>query len=286
MWKADMTRVITPELIQEYIAYLREQEKSESTIQQYAYTINTAFEYFGTVELTKNDIIHWKDQLSDQYANTSINVKIAALNGFFHYMGWGELTVKPLKIQEAVFSDAATELTREEYERLVLAAERMGNRRLSLVIQTICGAGIRVSELKFITVEAIHAGSAKVNNKGKHRTILLTGDLCKLLSDYAKENDITRGPIFVTRSGKPLDRSNIWRDMKRLCAAAKVDDKKVFPHNLRHLFARIYYTMKKDLSRLADILGHTNINTTRIYTKESGTIHAQQIEELGLILTT
>ncbi len=201
-------------------------------------------------------------------------------------MHWTDLKVKPLKIQNTFFSKVDKELTREEYKRLVYAAEKAGNKRLSLLIQTICSTSIRVSELKFITVEAIKKGCAEINNKGKLRTVLFTDKLCRLLSDYCTENGITQGPVSVTRNGKPLDRSNIWRDMKRLCKAAKVDDEKVFPHNLRHLFARIYYTAKKDLSRLADILGHTSVNTTRIYTKESGTIHAQQLEELHLVLTT
>ncbi len=195
------------------------------------------------------------------------------------------MKVKPLKIQKVFFSDSSKELTREEYECLVRAAQDAGNQRLSLIIQTICSTGIRVSELKFITVQSVETGMAEVVNKGKRRIVFLPRDLRRLLKKYIKSQDITEGPIFVTKSGKPVDRSNIWRDMKKLCKSAGVDEKKVFPHNLRHLFARTYYSLEKDLSRLADILGHTSVNTTRIYTMESGTIHARQVDRLGLVIT-
>ena len=168
---------------------------------------------------------------------------------------------------------------------LVRAADGMGNRRLSLVVQTICATGIRVSELKFITVDAVRTGHTEINNKGKRRTIFLPGKLRRMLSKYIKETHKIEGAVFTTRNGKPLDRSNIWRDMKALCESAGVEPDKVFPHNLRHLFARTYYGIEKDLSRLADILGHSSVNTTRIYTMESGAVHAHQIERLGLIIT-
>ena len=200
-------------------------------------------------------------------------------------MGWNDLTVKPLKIQQSLFINERQELTYDEYKRLVLAAENAGNRRLSLVIQTICATGIRVSELQFITVEAVQRGRTEVANKGKRRTIFMPDKLRRILTKYIKETGATDGAVFTTRTGKPLDRSNIWRDMKGLCESAGVDPGKVFPHNLRHLFARTYYSIEKDLSRLADILGHSNINTTRIYTMESGAVHARQIERLGLTIT-
>lgn len=211
---------------------------------------------------------------------------MAAVNGFLHYMRWGSMTVKLLKIQRSSFIDESRELSREEYTRLVQTAEQQGNQRLSLVLQTICATGIRVSELKFITVDAIQTGRAEIANKGKRRPIFLSEKLRRVLKRYIQKQKITAGAVFVARAGKPLDRTNIWREMKGLCETAGVEPGKVFPHNLRHLFARIYYTLEKDLSRLADILGHSSINTTRIYTAESGLVHAQQVERMGLVLTT
>ena len=179
----------------------------------------------------------------------------------------------------------ARQLTRADYVRLVNTARRKRKERLSLVLQTICATGIRVSELREITAEAVASGRAEIANKGKRRSIFLSEKLCRLLKSYLKRNGITAGPVFVTRSGRPLDRSNIWRDMKSLCESAGVEPSKVFPHNLRHLFARTYYALERDLSRLADILGHTNVTTTRIYTAESGAVHARQIGKLGLVVT-
>ena len=219
------------------------------------------------------------------HAPSTVNSMLAAANGFFRFMGWQQLLMKPLAIQKSLFSDERRELTREEYASLVRAAEQAGNRRLSLVIQTICGTGIRVSELEAITVEAVRTGRAEVCNKGKRRTVFLPGKLRKLLEKYLKTQNRTSGPVFVTRTGRPLNRSNIWRDMKALCESAGVEPSKVFPHNLRHLFARTYYSLEKDLSRLADILGHSSVNTTRIYTAESGAVHARQVERLGLVVT-
>ena len=210
---------------------------------------------------------------------------LAAVNGFLRFMGWGELTVRFLKIQKALFCDERRELTRADYVRLVNTARRKRKERLSLVLQTICATGIRVSELREITAEAVASGRAEIANKGKRRSIFLSEKLCRLLKSYLKRNGITAGPVFVTRSGRPLDRSNIWRDMKVLCKSAGVKPDKVFPHNLRHLFARTFYNQEKDLYRLADILGDTSVNTTRIYTAESGLIHARQMERMGLIVT-
>ena len=217
---------------------------------------------------------------------------IAAVNGFLRFMGWRECAVKLLNIQKSPFCDEGRELTRSEYVRLVRAAELDGNRRLALVLQTICATGIRVSELKFITVEAVQTGRAEIANKGKRRTVFLPDKLRRLLRTYLQAQKKTaqpadvKNPVFTTRTGRPLDRSNIWRDMKRLCDSAGVEPGKVFPHNLRHLFARTYYTLEKDLSRLADILGHSSVNTTRVYTMESGAVHARQMERMGLVLTT
>ena len=230
-------------------------------------------------------MISWKNHLAEIYALSTANTMIAAVNGFFVFMNWRELSIKQFKIQKSPFLKEEKELTRQEYIRMVQAAERNTNERLSLVIQTICATGIRVSELRFITVEAVQSGRAEVSNKGKRRTVFLQAKLCKLLRKYIQKQKKTAGPVFTTKTGKPLDRSNIWRDMKALCESANVNPEKVFPHNLRHLFARTYYSLEHDLSRLADILGHSNINTTRIYTAESGAVHARQMERMALIVT-
>lgn len=285
MVESQKNRTLDIEAIKSYGAFLYEWEKEESTIHQYICNLHKALLYFGDIELTKTALIEWKEHLAKEYAPASVNTILAALNGFLKFMGWDDLRVKPLKIQKTLFTDGSRELSREEYARLVRAAEKPGNRRLSLVLQTICSTGIRVSELKFITVAAVQAGRAEVSNKGKRRTVFLPKKLSKVLLVYMKEQKIREGPVFVTRSGKPLDRSNIWRDMKALCESAGVDPVKVFPHNLRHLFARTYYSVEKDLSRLADILGHSSVNTTRIYTIESGTVHLMQLERLGLLIT-
>ena len=210
---------------------------------------------------------------------------LAAVNRFLTFLGRNDLRLRPLKIQRALFLPADKELTRADYIRLVQAAQRGDNARLALVIQTICATGIRVSELRFITVEAVQTGRAEVVNKGKRRAVFLPEKLRRLLKGYLRAQKITAGAVFLSRRGNPLDRSNIWRDMKALCQRAGVAPGKVFPHNLRHLFARTYYALEKDLSRLADILGHSNVTTTRIYTAESGAVHAQQIGRLNLVVT-
>lgn len=219
------------------------------------------------------------------HAPATVNSILAAVNGFFRFMGWKDIAVKLLKIQKALFCDERRELTRAEYARLVSAAQKVGNERLSLVMQTICATGIRVSELRFITVEAVTTGRAELCNKGKRRTVFLPGRLRRLLRKYLQKQKKTAGAVFTTRTGRPLDRSNIWRDMKALCESADVEPGKVLPLNLRHLFARTYYSLEKDLSRIADILGHSSVNTTRIYTVESGGVHQRQLERMGLIIT-
>lgn len=219
------------------------------------------------------------------HAPATVNSILAAVNGFFRFMGWKDIAVKLLKIQKALFCDERRELTRAEYARLVSAAQKVGNERLSLVMQTICATGIRVSELRFITVEAVTTGRAELCHKGKRRTVFLPGRLRRLLRKYLQKQKKTAGAVFTTRTGRPLDRSNIWRDMKALCESADVEPGKVFPLNLRHLFARTYYSLEKDLSRMADILGHSSVNTTRIYTVESGGVHQRQLERMGLIIT-
>lgn len=276
---------ITKEQIKNYIIFLREQERSESTVQKYAHDLNTLAEFLDGRPVAKGLLLEWKEDLVGTYAPASVNTILAAVNRFLTFCGWSELRLRPLKIQKALFLNEEKELTRAEYIRLIRAAERKENERLALVIQTICATGIRVSELRYITVEAVQAGRAEVNNKGKRRTVFLPDKLRRLLKTYLRKQKITAGAVFISRNGRPLNRSNIWRDMKALCESAGVEEGKVFPHNLRHLFARTYYAQERDLSRLADILGHTNITTTRIYTAESGAVHARQIGRLGLIVT-
>lgn len=285
MENKECQRIIDTELIQRYTDELQEQEKSEATIQKYLYNITALSEYLGGAELTKKAMVGWKEFLIKKYAVSSVNTMLAATNSLLDFCDRADLKVKPLKVQKSMFCDTARELKREEYIRLVNTAKKEGNERLALVIQTICATGIRVSELKFITVEAVHSCRAEISNKGKRRILFIPDKLRKLLKNYLHKQKILDGSVFVTKTGKSLDRSNIWRDMKALCEIAGVEPGKVFPHNLRHLFARTYYTIEKDLSRLADILGHSNVNTTRIYTIESGVIHARQMERMGLIIT-
>lgn len=275
-----------PKQIEQYRNYLFEQERARNTIQKYIHDLNCLFVFLDGRPLAKSSLIEWKEHLVTIYTPSTVNSMLAAANSFFQFMGWKELSVRSLKIQHPLFCDESRELTRAEYVRLVNAAQHQGNERLALLLQTICVTGIRISELPFITAEAVQRGRVQVCNKGKWRTVFLPENLCRLLKKFLKKQKNTGGSVFVTRTGKPLDRSNIWRDMKALCESAGVMPGKVFPHNLRHLFARTYYSLKKDLSRLADILGHSNVNTTRIYTVETGTVHARQLNHMHLILTT
>lgn len=276
---------LTDKSIHRYALYLREQERAPATVQKYVRDLTALGDWLAGHPLTKAALIEWKEVLLASYAPATVNSMLAAVNSFFRFMGWKGITVRLLKIQKALFCDESKELTRTEYARLVSAAQKAGNERLSLVMQTICATGIRVSELRFITVESVSVGRAEICNKGKRRTVFLPDQLRRVLRKYLQKQKKTAGAVFTTRTGRPLDRSNIWRDMKKLCESAGVEPSKVFPHNLRHLFARTYYALEKDLSRLADILGHSNVNTTRIYTVESGGIHQRQLERMGLIIT-
>lgn len=278
-------RTITAGRIRKFAAYLLEQERSAATIQKYTRNLTALSGYLNGEPVTKAALIQWKQRLTETLAPATVNSMLTAANCFFSFLGWRELSVKPLKLQKALFLDESKELTRSEYVRLVRAAEREGNQRLMLVLQTICATGIRVSELRFITVQSLQWGRADISKKGKRRVVFLPEKLRKMLRCYVKAQKITAGAVFVTRTGKPLNRSNVWREMNALCESAGVEPGKVFPHNLRHLFARTFYCMEQDLSRLADILGHSSINTTRIYTAESGAVHARQMERMGLLIT-
>lgn len=277
--------MVTIQLIEKYLNHLMEEEKSVATLKKYRHDLNELHNYLQGMLLTKSILIEWKKYLIEKYAPSTVNSMLIAVNSYLRFFSWHDLSMKLLKIQKPLFSDENKELTREEYARLVMTASKRSNARLSLILQTICATGIRVSELKFITIEAVQTGRTEISNKGKRRVIFLPQQLRKLLRKYAQKHGKISGPVFTTRTGKPLDRSNIWRDMKALCTEAKVAPEKVFPHNLRHLFARTFYSLEHDLSRLADILGHSSIVTTRIYTAESGTVHARQMGRLGLVIT-
>ena len=274
---------ITNEAIRLFNDYLISEEKAEATVSKYVHDVGEFRLWLGEGELCKAAVLAYKSRLCERYAPASVNAALCSLNGFFNFMEWYELRVKSLKIQKQIFASADKELTKEEYERLLRVARQKKNERLCLLMQTICSTGLRVSEVPYITVEAICQGVAEISCKGKRRRVFLPAQLCKMLKQYAKGQKIKNGAVFVTKNGNPLDRSNIWSDMKKLCRAANVSEKKVFPHNLRHLFARTYYSLQKDIVRLADILGHSNVNTTRIYTMESGEIHRKQIQKLGLL---
>ena len=269
--------------MEQYLQYLKEQEKSKSTLEKYRRELNGLLQYFGERNLEKTALLQWKAQLEQMYRPSSVNGALVAVNGFFSYMGWFDLRMKLLKMQKNIFLQEEKELTKTEYRRLVQAAGQKGNRRLSLVMETICATGIRVSELQYITLAAVEQGRAEVQGKGKRRIILLPARLRQKLKQYAKSKKIQSGAIFRTKSGRPLHRSNIWSDMKKLCLEAGVPDKKVFPHNLRHLFARTFYQLDKDIAKLADLLGHASIETTRIYIMESGKEHQKKLERMGLI---
>lgn len=263
--------------------YLCDDEKSGVTVEKYMRDVRAFALYVGKSEITKATVLGYKEMLGEKYAAASANSMIAALNRFFRFCGWHELCVKQFKVQKRAFCPAEKELTKEEYRRLVGSAGKRSG-RLALLIQTICATGIRVSELEHITVEAARSGQAVVSCKGKTRTVFIVSALQKKLLRYAKEQRITSGSVFITWSGKPMNRCNIWREMKSLCTEAGVAPSKVFPHNLRHLFARTFYTAEKDIAKLADILGHTNINTTRIYTVTTGAEHRRKMESMHLIL--
>ncbi len=278
-------RFLTEKQIAAFTVYLKSDEKSENTIEKYIRDVRAFSIYTHGMEITKETVIAYKNKLlSENYATRSINSMLASRNGLFSFLSWCDLKVKSIKLQQQIYCSEEKELSKAEYMRLVNTAKQKGNERLNLLLQTICGTGIRVSELQYITVEAVKCGKAVVSLKGKTRSVFLVRDLQKKLLRYAAEQNITTGAIFITRNGKPMSRTNIWREMKNLCVQAGVDPQKVFPHNLRHLFARTFYGIEKDIAKLADILGHSSINTTRIYIMTTGTEHRRKIERLGLVV--
>lgn len=279
-----MERRLTKDQIEAFEEYLYTEERSAKTVEKYLHDLRVFYAFMEDKELNKAAVLEYKSNLIIKYAVTSANSMLAAVNAFFRYLEFYDLCVKQYKIQKSAFCPEEKELTKAEYMSLIEAAKRKGNERLNLIIQTICCSGIRVSELQYITAEAVNRGEVFVSCKGKNRRIFIVAQLRKKLLRYLKEQKIISGAVFVTKNGKPVSRHNIWRDMKALCSEAGVPSSKVFPHNLRHLFARTFYSIEKDIAKLADILGHTSINTTRIYIVTTATEHKRKMENMRLVI--
>ncbi len=278
-------KILTEEMAKAFEKYLRREEKSDNTVKKYLRDMRAFAAYLNGAEVTKETVITFKSKLlGESYSVRSINSMLASLNGLFSFLGWEDCRVKSVKLQRQIYCPEEKELTKAEYMRLVDTAKQKGNERLNLILQTICGTGIRVSELQYITVEAVKNREATVSLKGKTRSVFLVKELRKKLIRYAAKQNIQSGAVFITRTGKPMNRTNIWREMKGLCKQAGVNPKKVFPHNLRHLFARTFYGIEKDIAKLADILGHSSINTTRIYIISTGSEHRRRMEHMRLII--
>lgn len=276
--------ILTNQQLRSFQQQLAMEERELGTIEKYMREVKKFALWQGRRKVTKETVSEWKEQLRQSgYKPETVNGKLSAVNKFLSCMGWGECCVKYLKIQRRLFRSTGRELTKDEYTRLVETAQSLGKTRLALLIETICATGIRVSEVKYITAEALRAGRADISLKGKIRTVLLPGKLCRKLQKYAKKQKITSGEVFLTRSGKGVSRRQIWAEMKALCKQARVAPSKVFPHNLRHLFARTFYRVSRDVAKLADVLGHSSIETTRIYLISTGAEHVRQLERLGLI---
>ena len=279
-----MSAFITPTALEEFAQYLRAEDRSSGTIENYLRHVRTFSKWLGERPVTHVKCAEWKEFLQQQgYSAVTINSMLASLNRFLDVAGFGTCRVRPLRIQRRIFQKQERELTQKEYHRLVATARNQGRERLALLLETICATGIRVSEVRYITVEAARTGRAEVSLKGKIRTILLPGKLCRKLLKYAKDRKIASGEIFLTRGGHSISRKQIWSEMKSVCSAAGVAPTKVFPHNLRHLFARTFYQASRDVVKLADILGHSSVETTRIYLISTGEEHAQQLEQLRLV---
>lgn len=275
-------RRMTAERIAAYGRYLRAEERAPATVEKYLRDVGRFAAWLDGGAVTKEAVAGWKERLSDRHAPSTVNGALAALNGLFRFLGW-DVRAKFLKVQRRMFREPSRELTRGDYERLTAAARERGQDRLALLMEAICATGVRVSEVKYLTVEAARLGRAEISMKGKIRTILIPAKLCRKLLKYAKKQKTVSGEIFLTRNGNPMSRRQIWAEMKRLCACAGVEPSKVFPHNLRHLFATAFYRACKDIARLADVLGHSSIETTRIYLLTSGAEHQRQLDRLGLV---
>ena len=276
-------RRIDTVIVTAYHCFLKEQERSPATVEKYLRDVRQFYAFAAGREVTKELVMAYKQHLMQVgYAVRSVNSMLASVNSLLHFLGWEDCRVKSLKTQREVYCPESRELTKTEYLRLLEASKNRP--RLNVLLQTVSGTGIRISELRFFTVEAVKHGEVRVNAKGKSRMILLPSKLKKLLLSYAKKVGIACGLIFRTRSGRPLNRSNIWTEMKKLCKAARVEPGKVFPHNLRKLFARTFYALEKDIAKLADLLGHSSIDTTRIYIVSSGQEHRRKLERMHLVI--
>ena len=277
-------RQVSGEMLERFVQALRCDERAEGTVEKYCRDVAGFVAWLDGRPVTAETGAVWKSHLLEAgLAPVTVNSKLSALNSFFRFMGWTDCRVKFLRLQRRVYRDRERELDRVEYRRLVEEARSRGQERLALLIETICATGIRVSEVRYITVEAVRAGRTDVSLKGKIRTVLLPGRLCRKLLKFAKKRRTAFGEIFVTKTGNSLSRRQIWREMKGLCQRAGVPPSKVFPHNLRHLFAVVFYRASRDIVKLADLLGHSSINTTRIYLRTAGVEHARQLEGLGLV---
>ena len=275
-------KILTNQTVQEFTIYLKKEERAEATVEKYQRDVREFAAWLGGGEVTKEAVLTWREHLLEKgRCPVTVNAKLSALNTLFQFMGCPECRIKYLKIQRRAFRDQSRELTRDEYGQLLAAAD--SRPRTLLVMETICSTGIRVSELRYVTVEAVRRGYMEVRLKGKIRSVLLPNKLCRKLLKYAKKKCIASGEIFVTRSGAGLSRKQIWKEMKSLCEKAGVESSKVFPHNLRHLFAVLFYKACKDVVKLADVLGHSSVETTRVYLITTGQEHARWIERLGLI---
>lgn len=261
--------------------HLWEEEKQPATVEKYLRDIRAFCEFIGLTDVTKELVIAYKSELSQKFKPAGVNSRLVAINRYLAFIGLRDCCVKLLKVQRQIFANEDKELTTVEYKRLINAA---GKGRISYILQTICGTGIRVSELKYVTAEAVMQGKAVVNCKGKMRVIFFPKQVRSMLLGYMKKAGLKSGSLFITKSGKPINRTNIWREMKSLCERANVSPSKVFPHNLRHLFARTFYSIEKDVVRLADLLGHSSIETTRIYTVETGNVHRRSLEQVSQLL--
>ena len=267
-----------------YLQKLREQEKSRATVEKYAREASRLIAFLGQREPNKQELLRYKEDLIARYSPRGVNCKIAAINSFLHFCGCDNCRLFQVRVQRRAYCDKELELSRSEYTRLVQAARQKNNARLELIIQTLGMTGIRIGELSSLTVEDVRRGEFCVYSKGKVRTVFLAPKLKKRLLSYLKEKGIQTGAVFVTGGGRAVDRSNVWKEMKALCAEANVSSKKVFPHNLRHLFARCFYEEEKDLARLADLLGHSSVETTRIYIVSSGWEHRKILGRLRLLI--
>ena len=275
---------LTAERIAAYGRYLKQEERATATMEKYLRDVRAFVRWLDGEAVTKDAVTGWKERLlAERRAPSTVNTALSALNGLFRFLGWEECRARFVKVQRRLFRDPARELTRTDYGRLIAAARGMGKERLALLMETICATGIRVSEVRYLTVEAVQRGRAEISLKGKVRVILIPAKLARKLLKYAKKNKTASGEIFLTGNGKPLSRRQIWAEMKRLCVHAGVEPSRVFPHNLRHLFATAYYRAYKDIAKLADVLGHSSIETTRIYLLTSGAEHQRQLDRLGLV---